>query len=120
MVNTWRRQWFRTPGVRVLYLAHDSWTNTQIPLSITPAPDKTVRVMMIRVEVITPALEDGDTKSAAAIGTDEAAKTHFRSLGRFAEPRLRRALSKLGTTTPAASAFLAEVATANTSAGFGE
>jgi hypothetical protein len=123
MVNTWRRQWFRTPGVRVLYLAHDSWTNTQIPLSITPAPDKTVRVMMIRVEVITPALEDGDTKSAAAIGSaasDEVAKTHFRSLGRFAEPRLRRALAKLGTTTPAASTFLAEIASANTSTGLGE
>jgi hypothetical protein len=124
MVNTWRRQWFRTPGVRVLYLANESWTNKQIPLSIVPAPDKMVRVMMIRVEVITPALEDGDAKYATALGGSgagaEEAKTHFRALGRFAEPRLRRALGLVSPMTPGASAFLAEITTANTSTGLGE
>ena len=33
MVNTWRRQWFRTPGVRALYLLPQSWTEQSIPLT---------------------------------------------------------------------------------------
>jgi hypothetical protein len=109
--------------VRVLYLADQAWTNTQIPLAITPTPDKVVRVMMIRVEVITPALEDGDQKFASALGASagsEAARLHFRALGRVAEPRLRRALTRRGTVTPGAAALLAELETANTSTGIGE
>src|SRR6185503_1647481 len=51
MVNTWKRQWFATPGIRLLYLIPQSWTESSIPLSIDPAPEKMVRVMMIRVEV---------------------------------------------------------------------
>jgi hypothetical protein len=96
MVNTWSRQWFRTPGLRVLYLVPQEITEEQIPLKITPTPDSTVRVMMIRTEVITPELEAADV---AAVGSfqfdspDDAGQAHFMALGRFAEPRLRRALS---------------------------
>ncbi|MGZ3453017.1 MAG: hypothetical protein ACXVEF_25645 [Polyangiales bacterium] len=108
MVNTWSRQWFRTPGIRVLYLAPPSWTDAQIPLSITPKPDKQVRVMVIRNEVLTPALEEIDLKAATTFDSDEsAAKAYFLGLGRFAEPRLRRALQRLGSTPTAAKALLA-------------
>jgi hypothetical protein len=93
-----------------------------IPLSITPAPDEMKRVMMIRVEVITPELEAVDTEAAAGLAdaaTAESAKAHFKALGRFAEPRLRRALSLLGDPEYGA-ALLAEVTTANTSLTAGE
>lgn len=116
MVATWKRQWFRTPGLRVFYLAPQAWTEASIPLTIDPAPDAVTRVMMIRVEVITPDLEEADVKAAQGLAdpaTEGAAKAHFVALGRFAEPRLRRALAQLG--GPAwGESFLASIATAET------
>lgn len=122
MVHTWKRQWFRTPGVRVLYLAPQPWTDASIPLSIEPAPESTVRVMMIRVEVITPALEAADVAMASKLA-DAAqaagAKAYFTALGRFAEPRLRRALALLGDPAYGAAA-LAEIASTKTAITAGE
>ena len=93
MVNTWRRQWFRTPGVRALYLLPQSWTEQSIPLTISPKPDGTVRVMLIRVELITKEQEAADVSALSAFDTDPArGAAYFSDLGRFAEPRLRRAL----------------------------
>jgi hypothetical protein len=121
MVNTWKRQWFRTPGRRVLYLAPQAWTDAQIPLKITPAPEETKRVMVIRVEVITPALEADDTRYAATLATDYAAgAAHFKALGRFAEPRLRRAMQLLQGGNSACAVLLGQIGGANTNAGAGE
>lgn len=94
MVNTWKRQWFRTPGTRLLYLIPQSWTEASIPLSISPKPDQTLRVMLIRVEVITPEQEALDVVAAKKFdASPDVAAAHFHGLGRFEEPRLRRALS---------------------------
>jgi hypothetical protein len=93
MVNTWKRQWFRTPGVRLLYLIPQSWTDQSIPLSLVPQPDETLRVMLIRVEVITPEQEADDLLALSTFASAPAsASAYFQALGRFAEPRLRRAL----------------------------
>jgi hypothetical protein len=122
MVATWKRQWFRTPGVRLLYLAPQPWTETSIPLVIEPAPEEMVRVMMIRVEVITPELEAADVEQAQKLGNPavaDQAEGYFRALGRFAEPRLRRALALLGDPAYAAP-LLAEIETAETSSAAGE
>ena len=96
MVNTWKRQWFRTPGTRVLYLLPQSWTDQSIPLEIVPAPDRSRRVMLMRVELITPEVEQADVALARALATEPAAVSAFLRMGRFGEPRLRRALSLLG------------------------
>ncbi|WP_437537322.1 hypothetical protein WME79_18090 [Sorangium sp. So ce726] len=99
MVNTWKRQWFRTPGVRVLYLAPQAWTDASIPLTVQPAPDDVVRVMMLRVEVLSPEIEAADVGAARRLADPSLAgdaARHFDDLGRFAEPRLRRALALLG------------------------
>ena len=122
MVNTWKRQWFRTPGVRVLYLAPQSWTDGSIPLTISPAPDQTRRTMMIRVEVLTVDIEQADVGAAKLLtssDTAEAGRQHFRDLGRFAEPRLRRSLALLGSPSYG-DAFLSQIATANTVESIGE
>jgi hypothetical protein len=115
MVNTWKRQWFRTPGARLLYVAPQSWTDRSIPLSIEPKPDSAKRVMVIRVEVITPELEARDVaalRGLASAATAPKAKEHFVALGRFAEPRLRRAMTLAG--QPAyATPLLAEIMDAN-------
>jgi hypothetical protein len=122
MVSTWKRQWFRTPGVRLLYLIPQSWTDASIPLTLMPVPDTTVRVMMIRAEVITPELEQADVAAATALATpatQAGAQAYFTGLGRFAEPRLRRALSLLGQPAYAAP-FLSSIATADTRQAAGE
>ena len=119
MVNTWKRQWFRTPGVRVLYLIPQAWTDASIPLNVTPKPDAMVRVMLIRVEVITPEQESSDVTALKAFDNDATlAAAHFKELGRFAEPRLRRALALSPST--AGDAYLAKVRTANTAIASGE
>jgi hypothetical protein len=125
MVATWKRQWFRTPGLRVLYLAPQAWTEAQIPLALTPMPDLLTRVMVIRTEVLTKALEDSDTAAVRAMlaGSDgvAAGTTHFTALGRFAEPRLRRARQLAGDPSGSpAQALLDRIAEANTTQGIGE
>jgi hypothetical protein len=121
MVNTWRSQWFRTPGIRVLYLASPAWIDQKIPLSIVPQPDTMKRAMVIRVELLTPAIEKSDAAQAMAFASDApAAKAYFDALGRFAEPRLRRAIAIVGSTPPNADTYLASIAKMNTSAAPGE
>ena len=120
MVNTWKRQWFRTPGIRLLYIIPQRWTDESIPLGIEPKPDVTLRVMLIRVEVITPEQEADDVGFLSEFDAAPAsAQAHFTSLGRFAEPRLRRALS-LAPKSGGAQAFLEQIRTANTSVSSGE
>jgi hypothetical protein len=98
MVDTWERSYFLTPGVRVLYLLPQEYTDQIIPLSIQPAPDKLARTMVIRTELLTSSYEQMLTAwlSQLATGSDadkSAAQTQFLSLGRFAEPQLTRALA---------------------------
>src|SRR5262249_6403554 len=93
MVNTWSHQWFKTPGLRVFYLAPQAWTDDVLPLTLDPLPESLVRVMMVRVELLTPELEAEDAAAADQFSADgAAARAYFASLGRFGEPRLRRAL----------------------------
>jgi hypothetical protein len=125
MVKTWARQWFRTPGVRVLYLAPQAWTDAQIPLTISPQPQEFVRVMVIRVEALTPALEEADVAAVTKLASKEDAAraegdAHFRSLGRFAEPRLRRALAQTAQAPAAATQLLDTIAGADVRGRAGE
>ena len=97
MVKTWDDSWLGEPGVRVLYVLPRAWTDAILPLTLTPAPRETVRVMVGRAEVITPPMERA---LAAAVehfrSPDEAARaeavaeTRAIGLGRFLEAALRR------------------------------
>jgi hypothetical protein len=112
MVATWKRQWFGTPGLRLLYLAPAAWTDAALPLHLDPAPSSLVRVMVMRVELLTPDDEAADVTALMQLGdagTAASGEAHFRALGRFAEPHLRRALALAG--NPAyAQSFLDEIA----------
>src|SRR5438477_2217444 len=57
MVNTWRSSWFGEEGTRLLYLLPQSLTDKMIPLKVTPAAEQTVRVMVGRLEILTPQVE---------------------------------------------------------------
>lgn len=102
MVDTWERSYFLTPGVRLLYVLPQANTDRVIPLSIAPAPQKVVRVMVIRVEIVTPEQEQklSTWLTALGVGTTtqrEAARASFLGLGRFAEPHLTRAVRRATT-----------------------
>lgn len=102
MVETWTRSWFRSDGLRLLYIVPEPWTDSLLPMAIDPAPDELVRTLVGRIEILTPEVEaatarwlateaekkqswlDGDPSEALAA---KAAS----DLGRFAEPRLRLA-----------------------------
>mgnify|MGYP000178508235 CR=1 FL=1 len=75
-----------------------------------------------RFATLSAELEATDLKMASQQGKGDLApeaKSYFLALGRFAEPRLRRALSLLG--NPAyGDAFLTSIATVETHVGTGE
>ena len=97
MVNTWRSSYFTTEGVRVLFVLPQAWTDRAIPMRIKPAPAQLVRVMVGRIEVLTP---ERERRAAAAIrdltSTDAAVRTSafeaLRQEGRYVEPIVRRTL----------------------------
>ncbi len=92
MVDTWQRSYFLKEGTRFLYLAPRAWTDQLLPIAIEPAPTSLVRTLVGRIEVLSSADEAGlvDQVSAAA-NSKMAAKDLIAALGRFAEPKLRRA-----------------------------
>ncbi len=88
MVNTWSHSYFKTEGLRLLYVLPRAWTDKLLPLSITPTPDALVRTLVGRVEILTESEEKSlldNLKNAENSGKFD--KTH---LGRFAEAKLRR------------------------------
>ena len=91
MVDTWSESYFAAEGLRVLYVVPRAWTDALLPIDIEPAPTELVRTMVGRVEVLTPLeeLEVVDLVTACAATNDMGI---VGELGRFAEPKLRRAL----------------------------
>jgi hypothetical protein len=98
MARTWERSYFRTEGLRVLYLVPEKLTQTILPLSIDPPPASFVRVLVGRLECVTPAVEAEvesalrDRRSASATSRRDA-DARLERLGRFLEPHLRRAIA---------------------------
>lgn len=57
MVKTWRADWFGDEGTRVLYLVAEPQTEEFLPIQIDPKPDRLVRVLVGRHDVLTPERE---------------------------------------------------------------
>lgn len=57
MVKTWAESWFAEEGTRVFYMLPQEITDKRLPLTISPKPDETVRVLVVRVEIMTPSVE---------------------------------------------------------------
>lgn len=95
MVNSWEKGYFRTDGIRVLYVLPRESVDALIPIEIKPAPEKLIRVMVGRTEVLTPALENQIEQWIIELGSTEfpvreAASIALARLGRLGEPALRR------------------------------
>jgi hypothetical protein len=97
MVNTWRTSYFRTEGVRVLFVLPQAWTDRFIPMAVEPQPKQLVRVMVGRLELLTPERERQAESAvrdlaAADAAVRERAFNTLREQGRYVEPILRRLL----------------------------
>jgi hypothetical protein len=97
MVNTWRTSYFHTDGVRVLFVLPQTWTDEFIPMEVSPQPKQIVRVMVGRLEVLTPERErlaENAVRDLAASdsATRERAFNFLREQGRYVEPIVRRVL----------------------------
>jgi hypothetical protein len=97
MVNTWSSSYFKTDGVRVLFVMPQTWTDRYIPLTVQPRPAQLVRVMVGRMELLDP---DRERRAESAIrdlaspdaGVRESAFAVLRNEGRYVEPIVRRVL----------------------------
>lgn len=58
MVETWRKTWFRESGDRILTLVPRKVIDAMLPLKITPEPEKTERVFVARIEMISQEREE--------------------------------------------------------------
>jgi hypothetical protein len=97
MVNTWASSYFKTEGVRLLFVLPQSWTDRFIPMRITPRPQELVRVMVGRMELLDAAREQRAEDairelSSSDPGARERAFETLRAEGRYVEPIVRRTL----------------------------
>lgn len=108
--------WFGENGTRLLYLVPGELTDKLLPLSVEPAPNECVRVLVGRLETLTP--EDCQRLAAALAGngrdettTPAAIKAELASLGRFAEPAIQFNISQTSdpTTRDRLEAILTEI-----------
>jgi hypothetical protein len=88
MVKTWKADWFEEAGTRVLYLVAEPTTEELLPLKIDPKPDKQVRVLVGRHDVLTPERErdiDALVKRLHGESNDDAkaADATLKKLGRY-------------------------------------
>jgi hypothetical protein len=95
MVKTWQSSWFGEEGTRVLYSLAQSDTDALLPLHLAPAPREIVRVMIGRLETLTPEQESSIESLISHLGDDDPANRNqtaarLKQLGRFAEPALTR------------------------------
>jgi hypothetical protein len=101
MVNTWSESYFRTEGIRTLFILPQAWTDEFIPLNINPKPEQMVRVMVGRVELLTPERERlAETAVRSLLSKDPATRVSgfqtLRDQGRYVEPIVRRVLATTG------------------------
>jgi len=87
MVNTWRQSYFESDGLRVLYPLPRAQTDWLLPLSVSPPPRESVRVLVGRMDVLTPRAEQEALAALPRIRTADEARAQ---LGRFALPLLSR------------------------------
>jgi hypothetical protein len=96
MVNTWQKSYFKSPGLRALYVLPRAWTDTFIPLRFSDTPKALERVFVGRVEILEQAREIEllkDVQEVMALKNDDRYEKEYsflNSLNRFAEPILWR------------------------------
>lgn len=96
MIETWKDSWFEE-GLRVFYVLPRKRADEILPLTVAPRPQKTVRVLVGRTEVITPEMERDVRKQVGFLRSNskevrEKAQSYLKKYGRFYEPILKSIL----------------------------
>jgi hypothetical protein len=97
MIKTWTDSYFEAEGTRILYLLPEAMTNELLPITITPAPRELKRVLVARVDLMTPEQSAELHNLIGELGNDsleqrDRAFTRIQSFGRFAEPAIEEAI----------------------------
>ncbi len=92
MLKTWRDSWFEE-GLRIFYIMPRKTTDAILPIAIDPKPSELVRVLVGRMELITPETERHVTNQITKLDSPSKAvrTTALRTInkyGRFREPIL--------------------------------
>ncbi len=95
MVNTWTSSYFHTEGIRVLCVLPQTWTDHFIPMKVVPQPRQVVRVMVGRIELLTPERERQAELAVRSLADPDGqrrmqAYAFLRDQGRYVEPIIRR------------------------------
>ena len=95
MIKTWRDSWFEE-GLRVFYIVPRKVTDSILPLTVEPQPTETSRVLVGRIEIITPEMESEieTILSDSSRDLNDISEELMRKHGRFAEPVLKDLLEK--------------------------
>ena len=96
MVQTWWQSYFAHAGTRVFWILPQTELDAVLPLSVNPAPSKTVRVMVGRSEILTPEFETELTAKFQAAETEGVHNPWAND--RFSKPYSKR-VSQLTTKT---------------------
>jgi len=102
MVKTWSSSWLGEEGIRVLYIVSRPVTDSLLPLRMSPPPQEVVRVLVGRIDVLTPEQEMQIQSMLASavqpklepLAPDDAKL--LRSLGRFRTAAIERAAKLRG------------------------
>src|SRR5436305_2198110 len=73
MVKTWKSSWFGEQGTRIFYCLPQADTDRLLPLQLSPAPKEMVRVMIGRLETLTPEQERRIETLVAQLGAADPA-----------------------------------------------
>lgn len=102
LVETFTYNWLKTYGLRLIVLAPPGWGQQWLPTAIEPKPQSHVRVMLGRIELLTP-----QDEAALLAQVQDAAKKQdlgvLAGFGFFAEPKARRMAALVA--DPATQAF---------------
>ena len=93
MMETWSGTWFEE-GTRIFFILPRSNTDAILPLTIQPQPQELIRVIVGRIEILTPEMEDVILKLARLEWEpgpegDKIANIVRMHFGRFREPLLK-------------------------------
>jgi len=101
LAETWRESWFQTEGVRVLFVLPRPWVDAAMPMQIAPEPKELVRVIVGRLEALTPERERAAAAAVADLAAPDATRRErgfdwLRAQGRYVEPVVRRVVATTG------------------------
>lgn len=105
MVETWWTSYFGANGLRVFWVVPEAKTAAILPLEVSPAPDKQVRVIVGRSEVLRPSKEQ--EYLAMSRSTEEQKKLtwqHVTATDRFGMAYQKRVAALAGAEAPKATA----------------